>query len=111
LSVLDPACGSGTFLILTVKRFREYAEGHYLKDILISYILRNVVGFDLNPLAVLAARTNYLLSIADLFEYAKGPIEIPVYLADSLLVETKTTLTGTSYAIRTYVGVFEFPRL
>ncbi|MGB9914723.1 MAG: Eco57I restriction-modification methylase domain-containing protein [Candidatus Bathyarchaeales archaeon] len=110
LSVLDPACGSGTFLILTIKRFREYAEGHYLKDILISYILRNVMGFDLNPLAVLAARTNYLLSVADLFEYVKGPIEIPIYLADSLLVETKTTLTGTSYAIRTYVGVFELPK-
>ncbi|MEM3448198.1 MAG: N-6 DNA methylase, partial [Nitrososphaerota archaeon] len=110
LRVLDPACGSGTFLILTIKRFREYAEGHYLKDILASYILRNVVGFDLNPLAVLAARTNYLLSIADLFEYVKGPIEIPIYLADSLLVETKTTLTGTSYAVRTYVEIFELPK-
>ncbi|MDH7558581.1 MAG: N-6 DNA methylase [Candidatus Bathyarchaeota archaeon] len=110
LRVLDPACGSGTFLLLTMKRFREYAEGHYLKDVLANYVLRNVVGFDLNPLAVLAARTNYLLSIADLFGYVKGPIEIPVYLADSLLVETKTTLTGISYSVRTYVGVFELPK-
>jgi SAM-dependent methyltransferase len=110
LRVLDPACGSGTFLILTIKKFREYAEGHYLKDVLASYVLRNVVGFDLNPLAVLAARTNYLLSVADLFGYIKGPIEIPIYLADSLLVETKTTLTGISYAVRTYVGVFELPK-
>jgi methylase of polypeptide subunit release factors len=110
LRVLDPACGSGTFLILTIKRFREYAEGHYLKDVLATYVLRNVVGFDLNPLAVLAARTNYLLSIADLFGYVKGPIEIPIYLADSLLVETRTTLTGVSYVVRTYVGVFELPK-
>jgi hypothetical protein len=110
LRILDPACGSGTFLVLTMKRFREYAEGHYLKDVLVNYLLRNVVGFDLNPLAVLAARTNYLLGIADLLAYAKGPIEIPIYLADSLLVETRATLTGVSYVIRTYVGVFELPK-
>ncbi|MBX5321086.1 hypothetical protein HN007_03720 [Candidatus Bathyarchaeota archaeon A05DMB-3] len=110
LRILDPACGSGTFLVLTMKRFREYAEEHYLKDVLISYLLRNVVGFDLNPLAVLASRTNFLLAIADLLTYAKGPIEIPIYLADSLLVETRATLTGISYVIRTYVGVFELPK-
>lgn len=110
IRVLDPACGSGTFLVLTMKRFREFAEAHYLKDILSNYMLNNVVGFDLNPLAVLTSRTNYLLSIADLLTYAKGPIEIPIYLADSLLVETRTTLTGVSYAIRTYVGVFELPK-
>jgi methylase of polypeptide subunit release factors len=110
LRILDPACGSGTFLVLTMKKFREYAEGHYLKDVLVNYLLRNVVGFDLNPLAVLAARTNYLLAIADLLAYAKGPIEIPIYLADSLLVETRATLTGISYVIRTYVGVFELPK-
>ena len=111
LRILDPACGSGTFLVLTINRFRNYAETHYLKDVLANYLLVNVVGFDLNPLAVLAARTNYLLAIADLLAYAKGPIEIPVYLADSILVETRTTLTGVSYAIRPYVGTFELPKV
>lgn len=109
LRVLDPACGSGTFIVLTIKRLKEYAEGHYLRDVLIDYILKNVVGVDLNPLAVLAARTNYLLAIADLIKYAKGPIEIPIYLADSLLVETESTLLGPVYVIRTSVGNFEIP--
>jgi methylase of polypeptide subunit release factors len=108
--VLDPACGSGTFLVLAMKRFREYAERHYLKDVLSNYALKNIIGFDLNPLAVLTARTNYLLAIADLLTYAKGPIEIPVYLADSLLVEAKPTLTGISYIVRTYVEKFELPK-
>ena len=110
LRVLDPACGSGTFLILAMKRLREYAEEHYLRDVLAGYMLKNIVGFDLNPLAVLAARTNYLLAIADLLTYIKGSIEIPIYLADSLLVEVKSTLTVTSYVIRTYVGEFELPK-
>ncbi|MGC9086432.1 MAG: Eco57I restriction-modification methylase domain-containing protein [Thermoproteota archaeon] len=110
LRVLDPACGSGTFLVLAMKRFREYAEEHYLKDVLANYLLKNVVGFDLNPLAVLAARTNYLLTIADLFPYIKGPIEIPVYLSDSLLVEERSTLTSKVYIVRTFIGEFQIPQ-
>ncbi|MEM3591618.1 MAG: class I SAM-dependent DNA methyltransferase [Candidatus Bathyarchaeia archaeon] len=110
LRVLDPACGSGTFLVLLIKRFKEYAENHYLKDVLAEYLLKNIVGFDLNPLAVLTSRTNYLLAIADLLMYIKGSIEIPIYLADSLLVEARRTLTGTSYVITHYVGEFELPK-
>jgi len=110
LRVLDPACGSGTFLILTLRRIREYAEEHYLREALADHLLGNVIGFDLNPLAVLAARTNYLLAVADLLSYVRGPIEIPIYLSDSLLVEERTTLAGAVYVIRTYVGQFQIPQ-
>jgi len=110
LRVLDPACGSGTFLIAYISRLRRYAEEHYLVDQLLNYVLRNVVGFDLNPLAVLAARTNYLLAIADLLGYARGKIEIPVYLADSIMIEKSTQLTGQVYVLRTVVGEFRIPK-
>ncbi|MEM2651910.1 MAG: N-6 DNA methylase [Candidatus Caldarchaeum sp.] len=110
LRVLDPACGSGTFLILYLKRLREYAENHYLTDQLVNYVLANVVGYDLNPLAVLAARTNYLLAVGDLLGYVKGSVEIPVYLADSILVESAADLRGQVYVLRTSVGVFKIPR-
>ena len=109
LRVLDPACGSGTFLVLYISRLRRYAEEHYLQDTLINYILKNVVGFDLNPLAVLTARTNYLLAIADLLTYATGLVEIPIYLADSIMVERRTSLVGNIYVLRTSVGEFEIP--
>jgi type II restriction/modification system DNA methylase subunit YeeA len=49
IRVLDPACGSGTFLVLYISRLRRYAEEHYLTDMLLRYVLDNVVGFDLNP--------------------------------------------------------------
>ena len=111
LRILDPACGSGTFLVLAIKRLKEYAEEHYLRDIMPNYIFKNVVGFDLNPLAVLAARTNYLLVMADVLSYIKGPVEIPVYLADSLLVETRYAIgEGELYILKTYVGDFEIPK-
>lgn len=87
--LLDPACGSGTFLVMTINRIRRwydqnrekcaYDEGELLKK-----ILANVVGFDLNPLAVMAARTNYLVAIKDLIRHVDG-VEIPVYLCDSIM--------------------------
>jgi type II restriction/modification system DNA methylase subunit YeeA len=109
LRVLDPACGSGTFLILYISRLRRYAEEHFLLDTLLNYVLDNVVGYDLNPLAVLTARTNYLLAIADLLAYARGSIEIPVYLADSIMIEKRAGLYGNTYVLRTVVGEFEMP--
>jgi len=109
LRTLDPACGSATFLILYISRLRRYAEEHFLLDALLNYILDNVVGYDLNPLAVLTARTNYLLAIADLLAYARGSIEIPVYLADSIMIEKRAGLYGNTYVLRTVVGEFEIP--
>jgi type II restriction/modification system DNA methylase subunit YeeA len=109
LKILDPACGSGTFLILYISRLRRYAEEHFLLDTLLNYVLDNVVGYDLNPLAVLTARTNYLLAIADLLAYARGSIEIPVYLADSIMIEKRAGLYGNTYVLRTVVGEFEIP--
>jgi len=107
--ILDPACGSGTFLILYISRLRRYAEEHFLLDALLNRVLDNVVGYDLNPLAVLTARTNYLLAIADLLAYARGSIEIPVYLADSIMIEKRAGLYGNTYVLRTVVGEFEIP--
>lgn len=109
LRVLDPACGSGTFLVLYISRLRRYAEEHYLTDILLKYVLSNVVGYDLNPLAVLTARTNYLLAVADLLAYGTGAIELPIYLADSIMIEKQSRLVGNVYILRTSVGDFELP--
>ncbi|MEM3831945.1 MAG: N-6 DNA methylase, partial [Sulfolobales archaeon] len=107
IRVLDPACGSGTFLVRYIARLRAYAREHYLEDVLVDHLLSNVVGYDLNPIAVLTARTNYLLMIADLPK--RGIIEIPVYLADSLMVERKTTLSESVYVLKTVVGEFQLP--
>ena len=65
---LDPACGSGTFLVQAIDRVIRHAEAQEkvrAADIARS-ILENVAGFDLNPLAVLAARTNYLIAFSRL---------------------------------------------
>lgn len=108
--LLDPACGSGTFLVLALAWAQSWAGSHPHQDReTLELILRNVVGFDLNPLAVIAARTNYLIAIGPLLRNRESDIEIPVYLADSILVEQRGTLTGTDLVLRTRVGVFQLP--
>ncbi|MEM3907792.1 MAG: N-6 DNA methylase, partial [Nitrososphaerota archaeon] len=109
IRILDPACGSGTFLVRYIARLRAYAREHYLEDVLIDHLLSNVVGYDLNPLAVLTARTNFLLIIADLPK-RKMTVEIPIYLADSLMVSEKPTVYGQTYTFKTVVGEFQIPK-
>lgn len=83
--VLDPACGSGTFLVMAINKVREYAEKNLIpKHELLPKILNNIVGFDLNPLAVMAARTNYLMALREMLKLG-GEIEIPIYLCDSIM--------------------------
>ncbi|MDD5483199.1 MAG: N-6 DNA methylase [Kiritimatiellae bacterium] len=110
--VLDPACGSGTFLVILIKYIRERTEKKkILPAQLLDMILKNVVGIDLNPLAVIAARTNYLLALGDLLKGRKGDIDIPVYQADSVLTPSQGTdlFDDGVFSLKTSVGVFRVP--
>jgi hypothetical protein len=95
--LLDPACGSGTFLVLAIQRAKEFGEREKeLATETAKRILANIWGFDLNPLAVIAARTNYLFALGESTKKL-GAFEIPVYLADSVLWPKRTgqmTLVG-----------------
>lgn len=86
--LLDPACGSGTFLVLALARVRRWLERNFERAGTPQDVARaaaaNIQGFDLNPLAVLAARTNFVIQFYDLFDY-RGKLEVPIYLCDSVL--------------------------
>jgi SAM-dependent methyltransferase len=112
LRFLDPACGSGTFLVLAIGRMMEVGQALLVNEAdLLQAILENVVGFDLNPLAVLTARVNYLLAVADLLEYRRGDITIPIYLADSVRTPAtgKDLWSAGAYEFPTAIGKFMVP--
>jgi len=84
--VLDPTCGSGSFLLEAIEQKRRAARGAQWDAIRTLEMLTSTVwGFDLNPLAVQSSRVNFLIAIADLLQQCKGKdIEIPVLLADAV---------------------------
>ena len=80
-SLLDPACGSGTFLFIAIRLLRE--QGLKGAD-LVDEVLAKIVGVDVHPLAVTIAKVNYVLALApDLQGYGRMVV-LPVYMADSL---------------------------
>jgi hypothetical protein len=111
-SLLDPACGSGTFLVLAIKRIKEFAEEKFFdKRILLGRIVKNIKGIDLNPLAVQASKANYLIALSELLRYRpREGFEIPVYLADSIFVSRKKTVENElEVYLKTTQGEFWIP--
>ncbi len=85
--VLDPGCGSGTFLFHAVRSYLRAAAaaGTANADAVLGAI-GHVTGVDVHPVAVTFARVTYLLAIGmdRLGADDRPPIAIPVYLGDSV---------------------------
>ncbi len=84
-SVLDPSCGSGSFLRAAIKHFLRQNPAGTPHDRL-RQVLASVNGIDIHPVAVTISRANYVLALGKLINSARRPIQIPVYLADSLFL-------------------------
>lgn len=84
-AVLDPSCGSGSFLRAAVTHFlRRNPDG--TDNERLREVLKNVQGIDIHPVAVTIARATYVLALGKLISSARKPINIPVYMADSLFL-------------------------
>jgi hypothetical protein len=86
LRLLDPSCGSGSFLLESLRRKRLNARVEQLSPAEeLRMLVGTIEGGDLNPLAVTFARTNFLLSIVDLLPKVQIPqIRVPISLTDAL---------------------------
>ena len=85
--VLDPSCGSGTFLFQAARRYLAAAEdAGWSPASTLAGLTRHVLGMDLHPVAVTLARVTYLLAIGRdrLTHPDRGPIQVPVYLGDAV---------------------------
>ncbi|MDQ0189823.1 N-6 DNA methylase [Alicyclobacillus cycloheptanicus] len=86
LSFLDPACGSGTFLVMLVDLLRAL-DADAPAQTMLHRISTQVRGYDINALAVLTARTNLLMSIADLLD-GRARFALPVEMRDAIQPST-----------------------
>jgi hypothetical protein len=83
--VLDPTCGSGSFLRAAISHIRSSSRKVTGAEQLHA-ILQRVTGIDIHPLAVTISKATYALALGPLLSAARRPVRIPVYLADSLFL-------------------------
>ncbi|HEY5208926.1 MAG TPA: N-6 DNA methylase [Stellaceae bacterium] len=99
--VLDPACGSGTFLFHAIRNFlKEAAEGDMDPARRALEACAHVAGVDIHPVAVIIARVTFLLALAPALASRRGALSIPVYLGDSMQLSISQILAGKELTIR-----------
>ncbi len=102
--IIDPACGSGTFLTEIVERIIRYYLQKFNKlfadeldsdeaKIVMDTILENVYGMDINPFAIHISEMNLLFRIIDLYQTIMvkhknyNIKKFKIYCTDTLLSE------------------------
>ena len=90
--VLDPACGSGTFIVEAVNHFMEHAEREGLAgEELFDRLHDAVTGIDVHPVAVHLARAAWTLAARRAIEGSdRASVSVPIYLGDSLQLRFRT---------------------
>ena len=99
--VLDPSCGSGTFIETAVEQILAHAEKLTATEKL-QKLQENVVGIDIHPVAVQLAKATWVMAAADTIRAAReedpgaGAVSAPIYLGDSMQLRYDTgTLTAS----------------
>ena len=83
--ILDPSCGSGSFLINIISKIMDNDTKTNLLKI---EAINNVVGFDINPLATMTAKINILLLFLEYFDIGKDELpNINIFIIDTLIPE------------------------
>lgn len=88
--VLDPACGSGTFVFYAVRRQLDAAaDAKVPLPEALERVTSSVFGVDLHPVAVSLAQATYLLAIGrERLAQRTTNLAVPIYLGDSMRWES-----------------------
>ncbi len=116
--ILDPASGSGTFLVSAARRlvqaFRDYYKSQGHSDVpvdeiqtVINEVKKSIYGLDLNPFACYLAETNLLIQVLDLIKRAlDAGVAVNV---DRFNIHNTDTLRYGPKTIGVTKGTLQFP--
>ena len=99
--VLDPSCGSGTFIAEAVRHFIAAARDSGIHPTEVFSRLRaSVTGIDVHPVAVHLARSAYALAARTaIAEASYTSVSLPIYLGDALQLRFRTGDMFAEHAI------------
>jgi len=93
--ILDPACGSGSFLRAAIHRIKDLNPNSNAET-----INEQIYGIDIHPLSVQIAKTTLLLALGKEIIEAKNPVYLNIILANTLLApEGVQNLFGKDFTL------------
>jgi SAM-dependent methyltransferase len=98
--VLDPACGSGTFLFHALRRLIGAGQdAGWAGPRILEACADQVRGLDVHPVAVTLARVTWLLALGRLVEDRPAKLTVPVFLGDAMQWNLRRTLEGADVVV------------
>ena len=107
--VLDPSCGSGTFIETAIEHILNHS-GALSRTATLKKLQDNVVGIDIHPVAVQLAKATWVMAAADTIRAARaegtgtGTVSAPIYLGDSMQLRYDTGTLSASQSIQLETG-------
>jgi SAM-dependent methyltransferase len=99
--VLDPACGSGTFLFHAVRRLKEAGKAAgWSGQRILEACEEKVRGLDVHPVAVTLARVTWLLALGDLLADRPAKLTVPVFLGDAMQWNLRRYVDGADVLVQ-----------
>ena len=102
--VMDPSCGSGTFIETAVENILNHSGGLSQSETL-KKLQENIVGIDIHPVAVQLSKATWVMAAADTIRAARaegsetGSVSAPIYLGDSMQLRYDTGTLSASLSI------------
>ena len=98
--VLDPACGSGTFLFHALRRLISAGRAAgWTERRIVDCCADQVRGLDVHPVAVTLARVTWLLAMGPLLRAGPPRLTVPVFLGDAMQWNLRRFVDRTDVAI------------
>jgi methylase of polypeptide subunit release factors len=109
-NLVDMCCGSGVFIVeaikQTIEKYRITTETCTAGTL--NILTNSVIGFDIDPLAVILSKINWVLAMKDFIGFTRADLTIPVYHADSFFaVAPITTFIDHDYTTQAIKMVFD----
>ncbi len=90
--IMDPACGSGTFLSVAIRQYIEAAKkADWPANQIVDGLRESIIGIDIHPVSVHLARATWLSAAREVIleaDLSHRELTVPVYLGDSLQLRT-----------------------
>jgi len=91
--LVDMCCGSGIFVVETLSQLIDsIGKPEVITQDQFTLLAESIYGFDVDPLAVLLSKVNWVLVMKPYIHYFIGAVHIPVYHADSLFTRTPVSV-------------------